>query len=71
VLVTDRNRVVAEIGPPQIGRYIPDDPVLARGVREGWLTPARIRDGSPPPRPEPVMTLEELMKELAQDREDR
>ena len=35
VLVTDRDRVVAELGPPQSNRHIPEDPVLARGVREG------------------------------------
>ena len=71
VLVTDRDRVIAELGPPQAGRAaLSDEDFIAMGVREGWLTPARIRDGSPPPRGKPVMSFEELMEDLARDRED-
>src|SRR3954451_20296070 len=33
VLVTDRERVVAEIGPPRGRRNLPDDELMARGVR--------------------------------------
>jgi antitoxin (DNA-binding transcriptional repressor) of toxin-antitoxin stability system len=64
VLVTDRNRVVAEIVPPQGGRTprLPDT-LLADAVREGWLTPAAHTDGSPPPR-KPIMAFRDLMKEL-------
>jgi antitoxin (DNA-binding transcriptional repressor) of toxin-antitoxin stability system len=71
VLVTDRDRVVAELGPPQPRSTTSEDDFIAQGVREGWLTPARITDGSPPPRGKPVMTLDELMKDLDQAREDR
>jgi prevent-host-death family protein len=46
IVVTDRNRVVAEIVPPRTGLT----PFEEQGVREGWLRPARIRDGSSPPR---------------------
>ena len=67
--MTDRERVVAEIVPPQ-KRGLPEDEFLARGMREGWLTPARIVDGSPPPRSKPVMSFDELMREIAADRED-
>lgn len=70
VLVTDRSRVVAELGPPQPGRSLPDDETIAMGVREGWLTPARIRGGPLPPR-RPVMSSAELDEELRRDREDR
>jgi antitoxin (DNA-binding transcriptional repressor) of toxin-antitoxin stability system len=70
VLVTDRERVVAEIVPPQ-KRGLAEDEFLAKGVREGWLTPARITDGTPPPAGQPVMSFEELMREIAADREDR
>jgi antitoxin (DNA-binding transcriptional repressor) of toxin-antitoxin stability system len=72
VLVTDRDRVVAELGPPQQrpGAQSVDD-FIAQGVREGWLTPARITDGSPPPSGKAVMTLEELLKDLDEAREDR
>jgi antitoxin (DNA-binding transcriptional repressor) of toxin-antitoxin stability system len=72
VLVTDRDRVVAELVPPQPGRPREgEDKFIARGVREGWLTPAKIPPGTPLPPRRPVMTLDELMKELDQDREDR
>jgi prevent-host-death family protein len=38
VLVTDRDRVVAEIVPPQSGRSpLLADAMLAEAVREGWL----------------------------------
>ena len=43
IVVTDRNRVVAEIVPPRTGLT----PFAEQGVREGWLRPARIRDGPP------------------------
>jgi len=43
---------------------------LAEGVRAGWLTPAALAGGSPPPR-KPIMTFHDLMKELQQDRKDR
>jgi antitoxin (DNA-binding transcriptional repressor) of toxin-antitoxin stability system len=72
VLVTDRDRVVAELVPPQPGRsaLLGENEFIARGVREGWLTPARIPPGNPPPR-KPVMPFDELMRDLDRDREDR
>jgi antitoxin (DNA-binding transcriptional repressor) of toxin-antitoxin stability system len=70
ILVTDRERVVAEIVPPQ-KRGLAEDEFLAKGVREGWLRAARIVDGPPPPAGKPILSLEELMQELAADREDR
>lgn len=71
VLVTDRDRVVAELVPPQPGRdALSNDELLAQGVREGWLTPARAVGAPLPPR-KPVMTWRDLEQELRQDREDR
>lgn len=70
VLVTDRDRIVAELVPPR-NRNLTEDAFLAKGVREGWLTPARITDGSPPPAGKPVVGFEDLMREIAADREDR
>jgi antitoxin (DNA-binding transcriptional repressor) of toxin-antitoxin stability system len=71
VLVTDRDRVVAEIVPPQPGRSpLLGDALLAEAVRKGWVTPPVLAGSDPPPR-KPVMTLRELMQELQQDREDR
>ena len=71
VLVTDRDRVVAEIVPPQSGRSpLLADAMLAEAVREGWLTPAVLAGTGPPPR-KPVMAFRDLMKDLRQDRDER
>jgi prevent-host-death family protein len=71
VLITDRERVVAELVPPGAGRGENlSDAVLADAVRKGWVRPAIVSDRTPPPR-KPVMKFRELMDELARDREDR
>jgi hypothetical protein len=71
VLVTDRDRVVAEIVPPRPGRSpLLADALLAEAVREGWLAPPLLSSSDPPPRI-PVMTLPDLMQDLEQDRDDR
>jgi antitoxin (DNA-binding transcriptional repressor) of toxin-antitoxin stability system len=71
VLVTDRDRVVAEIVPPQPGRgRVLADALLADAVREGWLTPAVLAGESPPPR-NPVMAFRDLMEDLGRDRHER
>jgi antitoxin (DNA-binding transcriptional repressor) of toxin-antitoxin stability system len=75
VLITDRDRVVAELGPPQRasrqpGRKLSSAELIAKGAREGWLTPARVVDRTPPPR-RPIMPLNEVLAELDRDREDR
>jgi antitoxin (DNA-binding transcriptional repressor) of toxin-antitoxin stability system len=70
VLITDRDRVVAEIVPPQPGRSpVLADAQLAAAVREGWLAPPLIGGSAPPPR-NPVMTFHDLMQDLKSDRED-
>jgi len=69
VVITDRGRVVAEIVPPKNVTGL--TPFQEKGVREGWLTPAKKPFGPLPPRLPAVATLEELLEELAQDREDR
>jgi antitoxin (DNA-binding transcriptional repressor) of toxin-antitoxin stability system len=72
VLVTDRDRIVAEIGPPRSDRNpLLDDPFYARGVGEGWLTLPTVPPTAPLPPRKPVASLNELMRELADDREDR
>jgi antitoxin (DNA-binding transcriptional repressor) of toxin-antitoxin stability system len=71
VLVTDRDRVVAELGPAREGRSpMLEDALLAEAVRSGWLKPPILRDGQPPPRI-PVAPAAELLSELARDREER
>ena len=71
ILVTDRDRVVAEIVPPRAGRS-PEvaDAVLAELLRQGWVTPA-ARPLTGVPARAPVVAFEELMRELDQARADR
>ena len=68
VLVTDRDEVVAELGPPRSGRAerLPDA-MLADAVRSGWITPPRLPPGNRPAR-RPVAALAGLLAELDQDR---
>jgi antitoxin (DNA-binding transcriptional repressor) of toxin-antitoxin stability system len=70
VLVTDRDRVVAELVPPRPDRSpLLADALLAEAVRDGWLSPPLLVDG-PPPR-KPVAPFRDLMDELRQDRDGR
>lgn len=72
ILVTDRDRVVAQMSPPPPAaeRLSPEE-WWAEQVRNGTITPATNPRSGPPPRLPPVMTFDELMKELDADREDR
>jgi antitoxin (DNA-binding transcriptional repressor) of toxin-antitoxin stability system len=71
VLVTDRDRVVAELVPPRGGRSpLLADAMLAEAVRAGWITPPALAASDTPPR-KPVAKLRELMEELRRDRDDR
>jgi antitoxin (DNA-binding transcriptional repressor) of toxin-antitoxin stability system len=70
VLVTDRDRVVAELVPPREGRSpLLADAQLADAVRRGWITPPTLPPGGPPPRAA-IMPLRTLLQELEQDREE-
>lgn len=71
VLITDRDRVVAELTPPREGRSPDlDDARLAQLVREGVVKPPLLRNPGPPPR-NPAMSYEDLMQELRKSRGDR
>ena len=71
VLVTDRDRVVAELGPPQAGRASDvSDALLADVVRRGWLRPPVTPSEALPPR-KTVARLADLLRELDEDRSDR
>lgn len=71
VLVTDRDRIVAEIVSPQAGRgAFPGDALLAEAVRRGWVTPPTLSGRGVPPR-KPVMSFRALMTELNRDRDER
>jgi prevent-host-death family protein len=67
VLVTDRNRVVAQLGPPSPTRSpVISDAQLLDALRQGWMTPP-ISVGRGPPPPQPVMTIDELLRDLQRD----
>ena len=71
VLITDRDRVVAELNPPTTGRAETlGDAALAQAVRDGWLTPPLVGAGPPPAGP-PVARLHVLLEELRRDRDGR
>jgi antitoxin (DNA-binding transcriptional repressor) of toxin-antitoxin stability system len=71
VLVTDRDRVVAELVPPGAGRSpLLADALLADAVRNGMITPPALTGAGAPPRA-PVARYRELEAELTSDRGDR
>ncbi|MCU0894662.1 MAG: type II toxin-antitoxin system Phd/YefM family antitoxin, partial [Rhodospirillales bacterium] len=71
VLVTDRDEVVAELGPPRAGRAAAiGDALLAEAVRQGWVTPPSIVGQGEPPHL-PVAPWAALAAGLDQDRADR
>ena len=71
VLVTDRDRVVAEIVPPETSRSpVLADVMLAEAVRQGWITPPALPTAGVPPR-NPVMSFRELKRELDEHRRER
>ena len=71
-LVTDRDRVVAELGPLRETRSpVLADAFLADAVRSGVLTPPALDASGPPPTPPPVARLDEVLGELDENRHDR
>ena len=73
VLVTDRGKVVAELVPPRgpaDRSAMTAEEQWAELIRQGLVTPATIPLTGPPPRV-PIMTFEELMRDLDESREDR
>ena len=71
VLITDRDRVVAEIAPPRADRrLLLADAMLEDAYRKGLITPAVNPSEAIPPS-DPVMTFQELMRELEESRQDR
>ena len=71
VLVTDRDQVVAELVPPRENRSpMLADALLAEAVRKGWIVPPAILSKEPP-RGIPVVKLDVILDELAEDRGDR
>lgn len=72
ILVTDRDRVVAELGPLKATRSpILADAFLAEAVRSGVLTPPTLATSGSLPTPVPVARLDEILDELDENRRDR
>lgn len=71
ILVTDRDRVVAEIVLPEPSRSpVLADAMLADAGRQGWImAPALVSNGVPPRNP--VRLFHELERELDDDRSER
>jgi antitoxin (DNA-binding transcriptional repressor) of toxin-antitoxin stability system len=71
IAITDRDRVVARLTPPEadLRKLSPEDR-REELIRRGILRPARMPKPPLPPR-RPVMSFEQLMRELDADREDR
>jgi len=71
VLVTDRDRIVAELRPPSPERSASlHDALLADAVRKGWIAPATERSDQAPTRA-PVASLAEVLDGLSNDRGGR
>lgn len=71
ILVTDRDRVVAEIVAP--GKTRPktaSHAFMAEMIRRGDVTPAPA-PFSGPPRSKPAKKFDDLMRDLEADRDDR
>lgn len=71
VLITDRDRVVAELSPPQPGRgRVLADAALGEAIRSGWVTPP-LDGRDDPPAGAGVAPLQEVVTELRRDRDER
>jgi antitoxin (DNA-binding transcriptional repressor) of toxin-antitoxin stability system len=72
VLVTDHDRVVAQLTAPDPGRSpLLADALLAEAVRKGWLTPPVGGETGPPAAPPGEALLDQLLAELDSDRRER
>ncbi|MDH5644238.1 MAG: type II toxin-antitoxin system prevent-host-death family antitoxin [Gemmatimonadota bacterium] len=72
VLITNHDRVVAELTPPREERSpLLADAMLADAVRQGWVTPPTIAGMDEIPSRSPVAPLAQILEELDRDRADR
>ncbi len=72
ILVTDRDRMVAELGPLRESRSpVLADAFLAEAVRSGVLASPALAGSGALPRPAPVASLVEVLGDLDESRRDR
>lgn len=70
ILISDRDRIVAELVPPRQSRGDNvSDAVLADALRNGLLSPP-LNPRSPVPNPPGVAPLQEILDSLKSDRSD-
>ena len=70
MLVSNRDRIVAELVPPRAGQAESlDDADLADAVRQGWLTPRVYPRGAVPPSL-PVAPLERILTDTTRPNGD-
>ena len=63
---------MAKLGPLREPRSsTPADAFLTEAVRSGVLTPPRLAASGPPPKPEPVAPLDDILADLDESRRDR
>ena len=71
ILISDRDRVVAELVPPHPSRAtLLPDALLADAVRNGLLTPP-VRTSGTIPETQPVAPLHDIVRQLEDDRGER
>jgi antitoxin (DNA-binding transcriptional repressor) of toxin-antitoxin stability system len=71
ILVTDRDQVVAQLGPPEPARStVVADALLADAVRQGLVSPAALPSGRLP-EPRPVARLDDILRDRPADRDER
>ena len=72
ILVTEHDRVIAELVPPREIHGLPaTNPALDEALHRGWITPPTLAREPAPPLPAPVAPLEDILRELDEDRADR
>ncbi|MFN0025442.1 MAG: type II toxin-antitoxin system Phd/YefM family antitoxin [Parvularculaceae bacterium] len=69
ILVTDRDRVVAQMSAPPPANST-GDAWWEEQIRKGNITPARDRN-APMPQTRPLMKLDDILRDLDADRDDR
>ncbi len=70
-LITNRDRAVAELSPANESHSTNlADEFLEDLIESGVLTPATLNNEAPP-RPKPVASVDEILDELNEDRQDR